>query len=125
MSREISFLARFSFLTHAGKVKPINGPCWSFPDALALTLWRPAERSRAILRDTADHSMDDIDYMKLAIEEACAAAVAEEVPIGAVLVGDGKILGRGGNRTIRDCDPTAHAEIIALREAAKGERNYG
>jgi tRNA(adenine34) deaminase len=68
--------------------------------------------------------MDDIDYMKLAIEQACAAAVAEEVPIGAVLVGGGKILGRGANRTIRDCDPTAHAEIIALREAAKGEGNY-
>jgi tRNA(adenine34) deaminase len=68
--------------------------------------------------------MDDTDYMKLAIEEACAAAVAEEVPIGAVLVGGGKILGRGGNRTIRDCDPTAHAEIIALREAAKREGNY-
>src|ERR1700746_2444620 len=68
--------------------------------------------------------MNDTDYMMLAIEEALAAAVAEEVPIGAVLVGGGKILGRGGNRTIRDCDPTAHAEIIALREAAKREGNY-
>jgi tRNA(adenine34) deaminase len=68
--------------------------------------------------------MDDTDFMKLAIAEARAAAVAEEVPIGAVLVSDGKILGYGGNRTIRDCDPTAHAEIIALREAAKREGNY-
>jgi len=68
--------------------------------------------------------MNDTDYMMLAIEEARAAAVAEEVPIGAVLVGGGKILGRGGNRTIRDCDPTAHAEIIALREAARREGNY-
>jgi tRNA(adenine34) deaminase len=68
--------------------------------------------------------MDDTDYMKLAMAEACAAAVAEEVPIGAVLVSDGKILGHGGNRTIRDCDPTAHAEIITLREAAKREGNY-
>ena len=68
--------------------------------------------------------MDDTDYMMLAIEEARGAAVADEVPIGAVLVADGKIVGRGGNRTIRDCDPTAHAEIIALREAAKREGNY-
>jgi tRNA(adenine34) deaminase len=68
--------------------------------------------------------MNDADYMMLAIEEARGAAVADEVPIGAVLVADGKIVGRGGNRTIRDCDPTAHAEIIALREAAKREGNY-
>ena len=68
--------------------------------------------------------MNDTDYMMLAIEEARGAAVADEVPIGAVLVADGKIVGRGGNRTIRDCDPTAHAEIIALREAAKREGNY-
>jgi tRNA(adenine34) deaminase len=68
--------------------------------------------------------MNDTDYMMLAIEQARQAAVADEVPIGAVLVADGKIIGRGGNRTIRDCDPTAHAEIIALREAAKREGNY-
>ena len=68
--------------------------------------------------------MNDTDYMMLAIEEARGAAVADEVPIGAVLVAGGKVVGRGGNRTIRDCDPTAHAEIIALREAAKREGNY-
>ena len=68
--------------------------------------------------------MNDVEFMKIALEEARAAAAAEEVPIGALLVADGKILGRGGNRTIRDCDPTAHAEIIALREAAKRAGNY-
>jgi len=68
--------------------------------------------------------MDDTDYMKLAVEEARAAADADEVPIGAVLVNGEEVLGRGGNRTIRDCDPTAHAEIVALREAAKRAGNY-
>src|ERR1700730_9777307 len=62
--------------------------------------------------------------MQQAIAEARTAAIAGEVPIGAVLVRDGKILARAGNRTIRDCDPTAHAEIVALREAARIVGNY-
>ncbi len=66
----------------------------------------------------------DIQFMREAMVEARAAAAAGEVPIGAVLVHDGKILARSGNRTIRDCDPTAHAEIIVLREAARILRNY-
>jgi len=66
----------------------------------------------------------DLDYMQLAIEEAQASADAGEVPIGAVLVRDGKIIARSGNRTIRDCDPTAHAEMVVLREAAEALRNY-
>jgi len=66
----------------------------------------------------------DIQFMREALVEARAAAAAGEVPIGAVLVHDGKILTRAGNRTIRDCDPTAHAEIIVLREAARILRNY-
>lgn len=56
--------------------------------------------------------------MVAAIEEARAAAAAGEVPVGAVVVGEGGILGRGGNRTETLADPTAHAEIFALREAA-------
>jgi tRNA(adenine34) deaminase len=56
--------------------------------------------------------------------EALAAAAAGEVPIGAVLVLDGRVLARSGNRTIRDCDPTAHAEVIVLREAAHVLGNY-
>ena len=62
--------------------------------------------------------------MQEALEEARAAAAAGEVPIGAVLVHSGEIIARGGNRTIRDCDPTAHAEIVALRAAAKHFGNY-
>jgi tRNA(adenine34) deaminase len=67
---------------------------------------------------------DDIQFMRVAIDEARAAAVAGEVPIGAILVHDGKILARSGNRTIRDCDPTAHAEIVVIREAARLLSNH-
>src|SRR5207245_8362535 len=66
----------------------------------------------------------DIQFMQEALAEARAAAAAGEVPIGAVLVHDGKIIARSGNRTIRDCDPTAHAEIVVLREAARLLSNY-
>lgn len=66
----------------------------------------------------------DTQFMHEALAEARAAAAAGEVPIGAVLVQDGKILARSSNRTIRDCDPTAHAEIIALRQAARLLGNY-
>jgi len=62
--------------------------------------------------------------MKIAVEEARACAEAGEVPIGAVLVRREEVLARGGNRTIRDCDPTAHAEIVVLREAARKLGNY-
>ena len=64
------------------------------------------------------------EFMQAALAEARAAAASGEVPIGAVLVHDGKILARAGNRTIRDCDPTAHAEIVVLREAARMLGNY-
>jgi tRNA(adenine34) deaminase len=66
----------------------------------------------------------DIQFMQEALAEARAAAAAGEVPVGAVLVHDGKILSRSGNRTIRDNDPTAHAEIVVLREAARLLGNY-
>jgi len=62
--------------------------------------------------------------MQQALAEARESAAAGEVPIGAVLVHEGRILARSGNRTIRDCDPTAHAEIVALREAARIIGNY-
>jgi tRNA(adenine34) deaminase len=68
--------------------------------------------------------MTDIEHMQLALEEARLAAAAGEVPIGAVLVENDRVVARGSNRTIRDCDPTAHAEIVALREASKIIRNY-
>lgn len=66
----------------------------------------------------------NFEFMQQALDEARAAAASGEVPIGAVLVHEGKILTRAGNRTIRDCDPTAHAEIVVLREAARVLRNY-
>jgi len=66
----------------------------------------------------------DNEFMQLALEEAKLAASAGEVPVGAVLVREGTVLSRAGNRTIRDCDPTAHAEIVALREAAHLIGNY-
>jgi tRNA(adenine34) deaminase len=66
----------------------------------------------------------DVQFMQEALAEARSAAEAGEVPIGAVLVHAGKILARSNNRTIRDCDPTAHAEVVVLREAACLLGNY-
>ena len=62
--------------------------------------------------------------MRAALAEAARAAAAGEVPVGAVLVRDGAIVARGWNRPISTCDPTAHAEIVALREAAAAHGNY-
>ena len=62
--------------------------------------------------------------MRAALEEARAAGERGEVPVGAVLVAEGRMVARAGNRTIADCDPSAHAEIVALREAAKSVGNY-
>jgi tRNA(adenine34) deaminase len=70
-----------------------------------------------------DHANDQ-EFMLAALAEARDAALKGEVPIGAALVIDGRIVARAGNRTITDCDPTAHAEMIVLREAAKTIGNY-
>jgi tRNA(adenine34) deaminase len=67
---------------------------------------------------------DDRRFMEAALEEARAAAERGEVPVGAVVVMDGGMVARAGNRTIADCDPTAHAEMVALREAAAAVGNY-
>lgn len=66
----------------------------------------------------------DLVFMRLALEEGRAAALAGEVPVGAVLVRDAEVVARSGNRTVRDCDPTAHAEVVALREGARKLGNY-
>lgn len=66
----------------------------------------------------------DDQYMREALMLADMAANLGEVPVGAVVVQDGKIVGRGHNRQIADCDPSAHAEVIAMREAAKTTGNY-
>lgn len=62
--------------------------------------------------------------MRAALEEARAAAETAEVPIGAVIVAGGTIVGRGQNRVLRDLDPAAHAEIVAMRAAAQTIGNY-
>ena len=66
----------------------------------------------------------DAEAMQAALAEARLAANAGEVPIGAVMVQEGVIIARGQNRVLRDNDPTAHAEIVALRAAAVALGNY-
>lgn len=68
--------------------------------------------------------MDDAGFMRFALAEAAKAAAAGEVPIGAVVVREGKVFARGANRPIAASDPTAHAEIVALRRAARKRGNY-
>jgi tRNA(adenine34) deaminase len=72
----------------------------------------------------ARNMLDDLQAMQAALEEARLAAEAGEVPIGAVVVHEGVIIARGRNRVLRDLDPTAHAEIVALRAAAAVLGNY-
>lgn len=66
----------------------------------------------------------DKAYMRMALEEAKKAGIEGEVPIGAVLVMGNEVIGRGHNRPIAISDPTAHAEILALREGALKALNY-
>jgi tRNA(adenine34) deaminase len=77
-----------------------------------------------MLPKMADLNANDSEFMRAALEEARAAAARGEVPVGAVVVLDGRIIARAGNRPIGDCDPTAHAEMIALREASQVIGNY-
>lgn len=67
---------------------------------------------------------DDAFFMACALAEAEQAQQRNEVPIGVVIVIDNQIVGRGHNQPIEKCDPTAHAEIVALRAAAQAIRNY-
>jgi tRNA(Arg) A34 adenosine deaminase TadA len=70
--------------------------------------------------------MDTVDeqFMREALVEAHAAGEQGEVPVGAIVVLDGSVIGRGRNAVIKTSDPTAHAEIVALREAAQSVVNY-
>lgn len=68
--------------------------------------------------------MNDEKFMRLALELAQQAALVGEVPVGAIIVKDGEIIGRGSNAPIAKHDPTAHAEILALRDAAHRIGNY-
>jgi len=72
----------------------------------------------------SDWSDQDIASMRTALAEAGIAAAEAEVPVGAVVVVDGEIIAAGHNRSICESDPSAHAEIIALRAAALAQNNY-
>ncbi|MEY3909346.1 MAG: tRNA-specific adenosine deaminase [Pseudomonadota bacterium] len=67
---------------------------------------------------------EDLKFMKLALGLAKKAELKNEVPVGALIVRNGEIIGQGMNTSISDHDPTSHAEINAIREAAKAIKNY-
>ena len=66
----------------------------------------------------------DADFMRLALEQARAALAADEVPVGAVVVANGEVISRAHNSSIAMNDPSAHAEMLALRRAARSLGNY-
>src|ERR1035438_1118339 len=85
------------------------------------------------MRSAAEASSDELSSDELASDElwmeealryAQRALEAGEVPVGAVVVCAGRVVGRGWNRNLADCDPTAHAEIVALREAGRNVGNH-
>src|ERR1019366_7487163 len=94
---------------------------------LRTSFWQPATGDRQLL--SADKlSSDELSSDELWMDEAlrCArrALEAGEVPVGAVVVCEGRVVGRGWNRNLTDSDPTAHAEIVALREAGRNVGNH-
>lgn len=68
--------------------------------------------------------MSDVEFMRLALAQAAQAEAIGEVPVGAVLVQDGQVIGQGFNQPIHQHDPTAHAEIQCLRMAGQASQNY-
>ncbi len=66
----------------------------------------------------------DESYLQIALDQARLAAEAGEVPVGAIVVYEGEVIGTGQNLVLRSLDPTAHAEIVALRAAAQRLNNY-
>ena len=75
------------------------------------------------MKSAAETSPDE-HWMRLALDAAREAQTRGEVPVGTCIVSDGKLLSVSGNRTRTDCDPTAHAEIVALRDASRIAGNY-
>ena len=71
-----------------------------------------------------DWSEQDVDWMQAALAEAALAAAGGEVPVGAVVVADGEIVAMGHNNSITAADPSGHAEIVALRSAARRVGNH-
>ena len=76
------------------------------------------------LKKVCEPYSKDRNFMQMALDEASAAGLRGEVPVGAVVVSGETIIARAGNRTIADCDPSAHAEIVALRAAARALGNH-
>ena len=76
-----------------------------------------------MLTDNVNNRLHN-NYMQRALDLAAKAEQEGEVPVGAVLVRDGEIIGEGWNRPIISCDPTAHAEIVAMRNASQKLANY-
>jgi tRNA(adenine34) deaminase len=81
------------------------------------------------MAETQEHtaelrSRDDAAWMEQALDQARLAAASGEVPVGALVIKDGEIVGRGHNRNLLENDPTAHAEIVALRQAAARLGNH-
>jgi tRNA(adenine34) deaminase len=68
--------------------------------------------------------MNDVTFMRAALKEAAKAAAKGEVPVGAVIVRGGRVVSRGSNDPVKSSDPTSHAEIVALRKAARKAGNY-
>ena len=86
----------------------------------------PEQIPAASSAGTGDASVrrEDARFMQIALGLAREARALDEVPVGAALVRDGEVIGRGHNRTIGNSDPTAHAEIEALRQAARAAGNH-
>ncbi len=119
---------------------PVDPECFSVreaflsPDAFAAHQSRAANSAwGALTRDFQrqyevlgmDEAVsDDETWMAKALALADAASAVGEVPVGALVVLDGEIIGQGFNQPITGCDPTAHAEIVALRQAALAQSNY-
>jgi tRNA(adenine34) deaminase len=101
-------------LSTAGLLKPENRQ-QTVPRKMC-----PASHSTAM---TSNFPNDEL-WMEEALREAMRAEAQGEVPVGAVVVCEGRVVGRGGNRNLRDADPTAHAEIVALRDAARAIGNH-
>jgi tRNA(adenine34) deaminase len=78
----------------------------------------------ATLESVENRSQSDEQFMRAALEQAAIAQSHDEVPVGAVLVKDGGIIARAHNRNVLDSDPSGHAEIVVMREAAKSLKNH-
>lgn len=99
---------------------------WQSPfgnNGASLTLFPPPPYSDRSLFEGCEIELDE-QWMRQALAAAREAQASGEVPIGTCIVSDNKLLAVSGNRTRTDCDPTAHAEIVALREAARKLGNY-